>query len=145
VSERPVERDVKLLARLTILQNCPQQFTEEQFEAHGVEPSMRAALLDRDRYPESLGFGSELAPHGARDGTNRYILSGGGRKQGHDITEVDTNQILERLRVPGGHGSEAGISARLEWYAVVVHQSEHALDRSKRSPEIVTKVAKAIA
>jgi len=145
VSRRLIEADVELFARLAVLKGCLQQFAEEELQAGGIQPSMRTALFHRDRHSATLGFGPELTPHRTGDGTNRHILTSDDGKHGCHIVQPDGDHLFERFCVTRRYGSEARISSRFERYAVVIHQGQHALDRAERIPEIVPKMAEAIA
>jgi len=131
---------MELFARRALLQGRLQQLAKEELQTRGIQPTLRTTLFHGDRYPATVGLGSELAPYRTCNDTNRHVLTSDGRKQGGHITQPDGNQFLERLRVSRRHGSEAGISTCFERYAIVIHQGEHALDCAERVPEIVARL-----
>jgi hypothetical protein len=133
-----------LFPSFAFLHGYLEQLTEEQLETRSIHPSVRAALVHRDRHPPTFSLASELTPDSADDGPNCSVLSRSRREQCPCITETQTDQFVERLRIPRGHGPKARIRTRCERHGLIIHEGEYALDRTERGSKIMAKVAETV-
>ena len=138
---RLFELDLEPVTRVAFAQSRLKSPTEEEFEPGSVELALWPALFHENAYTAPLRVFLKLPTDGTCDCPNRHVVTW---KQRCRVAQLVGDELVQRLRVPCGHGSEIRIHTRFERYAVVVHERQHALDGAKWIPEVVTQLAELI-
>jgi hypothetical protein len=144
-SSRLFELDLEPVARVAFAQSRLKSPSDQEFEPGSIELTLWPALFHENAYTAPLGVCLKFPTDGTHDCPNRHVVAPDDRKQRCRVAQLVGDELVQRLRVPCGHGPEVRIHARFVRYAVVIHERQHALDGAKWIPKVVTQMAEPIA